>query len=173
MLKPDLARFLSQNMDLIENNDFDSLYNSIWKGIRPRELTSVFLQADIDFLSYMRTIPPMCFGKVDIEEIVIPGNIEVIKTYAFLSCNVRKIYIEEGVKEIDDSAFNSCLNLVDISIPKSIAYIGYGPLAGSPKLTEINFRGTKEEFSEIEKSESWNPRPKIKTVICTDGKITY
>ena len=173
MLKPDLARFLSQKLNLIENNDFDSLYNSLWSGIKIEDLTDVLLQANIDFLSYMHKVPEACFWEVNIENITIPGNIEIIERKAFALSEVHKVYIEEGVKEISNHAFTLCDNLSYVSIPKSVTYIGFKPFAGSEELTKIIFRGTKKEFDDIEKHDEWNTGSSIKTVVCTDGEIKY
>lgn len=173
MLKPDLARFLSENINLIENNDFDSLYNSLWAGIKPEDLTDVLLQSNIDFLSYMTKIPEACFWGVNIESIRIPGNIETIERKAFALCRVHKVYIEEGVKEISNHVFTLCHELSDMNIPKSITYIGFQPFSGSIELTKINFRGTKKEFDDIEKHDEWNTGSFIKKVVCTDGEIKY
>lgn len=172
MLKPDLARFLSQNLDLIENNDFDKLYDSLHTGIKIEDLTDALLQANIDFLSYMHKVPEASFWRVNIENITIPGNIEIIGRKAFALSEVHKVYIEEGVKEISNHAFTFCHNLSYMNIPKSITYIGFQPFVGSEKLTKINFRGTKKEFDDIEKYDEWNTDSFIETVVCTDGEIT-
>ncbi len=69
-----------------------------------------------------------CFGVEDtiIPPLVIPGNIEVIASDAFMYCTeLPQVVMEEGVRDIRIGAFYGCSNLEKIDFPKSISTIEY------------------------------------------------
>lgn len=61
------------------------------------------------------------------EELVVPGGLVKIDTYALNDCrNLKTVILNEGLKEIDDYAFRSCRSLTEIHIPDSVERIGRG-----------------------------------------------
>ena len=72
---------------------------------------------------------------------VIPndGSIEHIGEYAFLGCDrlTGELVIPEGVKTIGRNAFESCINLTNISIPNSVSSIGMGAFLGCDEIIEV------------------------------------
>jgi hypothetical protein len=63
----------------------------------------------------------------------VPDGVVEIYGDAFLgSHNLTDIYISEGVKNIDDTAFSHCARLASITRPSSVADIGIDVFIGSP-----------------------------------------
>ena len=69
-----------------------------------------------------------------LEEVLIPGSVEVLDYRAFYNCtDLVTVTIEEGVKEIGREAFKNCKGLRHLTIPSSVKRIGYGMLSGLGK----------------------------------------
>lgn len=111
-----------------------------------------------------------CFTGCDLEEIVIPGSIEVIPPEAFSRCyNLEKIIIEEDVEYIDASAFASCSKLKELYLPSTIAYIHEFAFYNDRYLSDIYYNGTKEDVKKV-----WNYMEGLGmyyTIHCSDGDI--
>ena len=145
-----IGKFLKQNKELLQWNDIKTLYDQLSPGYQPdlviSDLSDFFIFNDIDFLKYTDYIPRECFFRsyIDhitipshiqsldessfretlLEEIVIPGNVKIIKHCAFYDCNrLQKVIIEEGVKEIEKNAFNACFALEEVYVPESLTVI--------------------------------------------------
>ncbi len=116
--------------------------------------------------------------------ITIPEGVTEIGMWAFRGCDsLNSITIPEGVTEIEASAFGSCEAMKKIVLPRSLKELGWGAL-GSGFLTEIEFRGTVDEWFDIIVKEGYNQKT-IRdvgldyiiiseadyTIVCTDGTI--
>ena len=55
---------------------------------------------------------------------VVPNTVKVIGSNSFTGASIRQITIPEGVEKIDDNAFNTCIYLGKIIIPKSVKSLG-------------------------------------------------
>ena len=60
----------------------------------------------------------------DEKYVEIPDNITVIGEKAFFWSDVEKIYLPEGITEIENGAFTHCKNLKFINIPSTVTKIG-------------------------------------------------
>ena len=65
----------------------------------------------------------------DEEQVIIPEEINGhqvtgIGEHAFLGCKASRIVLPEGLTRIDDNAFQSCINLTEISLPETLEKIG-------------------------------------------------
>lgn len=85
--------------------------------------------------------------------------------------NVTTLTIGDGVNILPDYIFNRCTGLKTVIISDSVASIGSNVFAACPNLVDINFKGTKIQWQNIQKSESWNESSAIKIVRCIDGDI--
>lgn len=101
LLDKDALTFIENNIDLIDANDFDSIYlNSIFIGSLARELlrpriTQKFLSCDINPLKYMSYLPDYYSDDRFIEEFTIPSNIKSIGTYSLSRLySLKKLIIE-------------------------------------------------------------------------------
>ena len=109
----------------------------------PRRMTSVgsgaFSKSGLKHVSLpptLKEIPASLFGGSKLESVHIPGTVRTIGTNAFASCdNLKKVYLYEGLENIEKSAFSSSQSLSDITIPASVKNIADGAFAGVNKIS--------------------------------------
>ncbi len=71
----------------------------------------------------VKIIGEYAFYQSNLQEIVIPSNVETIESYAFSSCkNLSKITLCEGLKTIKHGAFSACA-IKELEIPASVEEI--------------------------------------------------
>ena len=58
--------------------------------------------------------------------------------------------------DIDFNAFSNCENLTKAELPKSLTYLSYVAFEGCPKLKDIYYTGSKEEWEKIKTSKSYD-----------------
>lgn len=132
-----VKEFLEKYTFLIEKEDWGTLYfkaNSELRDIWIGELTQVLLNADLDPLEKLTTIPAHYLDGSSIETFHIP----------------------EGIRVISTKAFQFCSKLKQIYIPKSIRYIGEYAFYCSENLKDITYEGSPEEWKSIDKDWGWN-----------------
>ncbi len=79
-----------------------------------------------------------CCDNQEIESVVVPDTIKMIKANAFLACKVLKsVEISSSVIVIEEYAFSCCSSLASIIIPKSVVEIGYSVFEGCDSLATI------------------------------------
>lgn len=85
---------------------------------------------------------------------------------------VTNLVIPDCVTYIGGLAFDRCLCLNGITIPKSVKTINRGAFWFCTNLTNIYFEGTKSEWQAISKGENWkNQVPSSCKVHCSDGDL--
>lgn len=144
-----MENFLSENMKLIDDNDFEQLYSKLPGD--ESDLTSALLYADINPLDYLVDIPTYyaCLLE-EISEITIPKNIKSINEYAFNSChNLQAVVIEEGCTYLGEDAFENCSELSEVYLPASIEEIDSNCFRNCPKLVNIIYAGTVDDWEKI------------------------
>lgn len=132
-----VKKFLEKYISLIREEDWGTLYfkaNSELRNIQVGELTQTLLNADIDPLEKLTTIPAHYLDNSSIETFHIP----------------------EGIRVISTQAFQFCSKLKQIYIPKSIRYIGEYAFYYSENLEDITYEGSPEEWKNIDKDWGWN-----------------
>ena len=77
------------------------------------------------------------YAMKDMDEINIPGSVEIIGKSAFYTNDVKKVTIGEGVKTIDEGAFQFCREILTLDIPNSVTSIGYRAFRACQKLIEM------------------------------------
>ncbi len=78
------------------------------------------------FPSTVTSIGRYAFLNCSITSLTIPSHITSIKNMAFAGCQMlENLIIENGVKEIYDSAFLSCDSLKFVQLPSSVEYLGF------------------------------------------------
>lgn len=122
--------------------------------------------------------------------VVIPGSVKEIGDGAFQMCHsLKSVLISEGVIEIEKNAFFQSA-LESVSLPESLLYIGenafmqchfksvvipsnvkriYPSAFQSCPLSDISFRGTKEQWKHVMKYRTWNLYVHVTVVHCSDG----
>ena len=78
---------------------------------------------------------------------------------------------EVAVTHIIIGAFAELPALERITLPATIKNIGAGAFHNSPKLTEVIFEGTLEQWETIKKEAGWNHGAAAFTVRCSDGTV--
>ena len=122
-----------------------------------------------------KTILIKCPSGNKLNNYSIPNSVTSIGRSAFSGCSgLTNITIGNSVTSIADYAFYGCSGLTgSLTIPNSVTSIGWRAFEGCSGLTtNIDFRGTKNEWNNISKSYGWNSFSSIKTITCTDGVIT-
>ena len=98
-----------KNLEKIEVNDKNKYYSS---------------QDGILFNKDKTIIIRYPSAKKNVEEYIIPNEVETIENGAFYQCeNLKKITLPEGIKFIPSRGFFGCTNLTDINIPDSVKSI--------------------------------------------------
>lgn len=76
---------------------------------------------------------------VQLETVKLPSSLKTIGAAAFRNCGLTAITFPEtcALTEIADSAFNSCKNLTEVTVPAYIKTIGKGAFYGCEALTKV------------------------------------
>lgn len=173
-LSPELKLFIEENIDYIEHNQFTDLYEMLTTDIAPvEELTDILLSADIDPLPYFERYLPLTYATgLEIEEVEIPGNIQMIQSYAFYDCEkLVKADIMYGVEYVGEEAFCNCYNLKEVNLPKSLLQISRAAFCECPNLKNVYYHGTMEQFSKVKLPviSSINKGSDFDCIQCVDG----
>ncbi len=64
------------------------------------------------------------FRNCPIEVLTIPGSVKVISEELIIASEVKKIILQEGVREIKDYAFSGCSQLESVQLPSTLESIG-------------------------------------------------
>lgn len=73
--------------------------------------------------------------------LVIPGSVTYIDSYAFENCNITSLTLNNGLQTISDHAFSST-NITSLALPQSVKSIGNYTFSSNSKLTSVVFSGT-------------------------------
>lgn len=110
-------------------------YKSYKGNLYTKDITELVLAAPknytgdkwvgFSFPSTVTSIGRYAFSNCPISSITIPSHITSIKNMAFAGCyELTNVVIENGVKEIYDSAFLACDALKYVQLPMSVDYLG-------------------------------------------------
>ena len=141
-----LKEFIEKNIHLIEQNRFKELYiiAEFEPDLEVYDLTKLLYDISIDPLLELDYVPSgfmsgTFYGQSDsidlskytyikhiennafsynnnLEEIILPPNLETIGSTAFLASGLKKIIIPKSVKAIGDAAFMDCKYLSEVII---------------------------------------------------------
>ena len=107
------------------------------------------------------------------ERLEIQNGVTSIGAYAFVGCvNLTDVMIPNSVESIGNSAFSGCKALTDVVISGSVTSIGERAFNACENLTDITFNGTQTQWNAVTKGSSWKPYA-LKTIICTDGEVSF
>ena len=129
MLTKDLKQFLEKNIELIENNKFDELYENatdLYFSQTIGTLTRTLLKAEINPIEYLSGIP-YCYlyGDSNITQFVIPENIKFIDSCAFCNCSqLHDVIFGKDVSVIYYGAFEGCTELTNVTLNEGLLEIG-------------------------------------------------
>lgn len=149
-MKKSLKNFIEENIELIENGEFEVIYSDLDADFRYTligDFTEALIKAGIDPAKYMKEIPPHYLGGTSLRSYTIPNNITAIGEYAF-------------------SGYNG---LTEVVIPSTITSIGAYTFRYCHELRSITYLGTVDQWKEVKKLPGWKKDSSIKKIICADG----
>lgn len=142
-----VKNFIEDNIDLIENNEFEKFFEIAYSNsvtVTISDFTTVFVDAGINFLDHMKSVPAWCFNNLrNIDTIVLPHNIESVEFSAFYGSSLKNISIPDSVKSIDHHAFTKT-NLTSIVFPKSCSVVERAACSDCLYLKTATFEGNAE-----------------------------
>ena len=112
-------------INLLKTNGFDNLYKE-WNtltDLEPGILTEILIQANVDFLSYMHTLPTFWLKSHSDKvytSITVPSNINHYSWMCFNDANIKKILFEQT----EDPTFNSDIFFKDLNKTDNKIYFG-------------------------------------------------
>ena len=109
----------------------------------------------------------------NLTSINMPDSVGYIGDMAFYRCSSLKSITmpNSNITSIHSNAFYGCSNLTSITIPIHIWYIREKAFYGCSSLTDIHFKGTKAQWTNITKESMWNYKVPATVVHCSDGDI--
>lgn len=134
-------------------------------------INNALLAGDLVLPDTITEIKDFAFIRMQgLTSVTIPDNVVIIGEKAFSRCeNLVSVTIES--EEISYVAFYGCRNLTSVTFGRGVKSIGKAVFYSCPKLDEIVYNGTVEQWNEIEKACSWIQNREL-TVICTDGEAS-
>lgn len=127
------------------------------------------------------SIGAYAFEGTGIQDINISSQVTSIKGGAFKNCKALTTAIINSQKIGDAQqntvgVFSGCSSLDSLTIGTNVINIGAQMLIGCSSLTEINYRGTKDQWDRITKAEYWidntddlNDNGTLNHIHCSDG----
>ena len=152
--------FIETNIDLINMNDFDSLYykaNTQLVMNLVGELTYAFYASNINFLPFITTIHSNMFyglNKICDGVFMIPENIKTIEKFAFAKCYSTKT----------------------LHLPKSLIFIAKLAFYDCSSLKTIYYHGTAENWrNDVSRQVYWDEGLPFGCMIISyiDGEVLY
>ena len=113
----------------------------------------VLLKVDPDLIQYtipseVKIIGRDAFKNSKIKEIDIPVGVNKLDICAFAYSNLERISLPDTLRIIESYAFSNCINLTELTIPKSVSDIGSGAFQDLPDcvLTILNEHDDEDLF---------------------------
>ena len=177
-----LRNYLKSRKDLINNNNFEKLYEDL-KYISHSaicEMTESFLTINIDPADYLQSIPQhyLTNSTSEYAQIFYPeknlGNLKDIDNNAFMGCvTLEEVLLPETLEYIGVNAFSMCLNLKLLDLPKSLKKIDKFAFQNCMNLRKIRYNGTMEEWKLVNIScKDVFYRVPARKIECIDGELT-
>ena len=69
---------------------------------------------------------------------------------------LKNAVIPDSVQRIEDSAFDGCTSLLSVTLGTGIQNIRYRAFYNCTALTEINYRGSEQDFAAVTKGNEWD-----------------
>lgn len=172
----------STNLELVEDKEVKA-----YVGTLDEETEEMVYDENCEIISVRLSKVPYIFYE-DIEELTVgelakniscfdgAKKVIILKEFGdvvadtFDDRGIEEVVIEEGIKNIESSAFGKN-DLISVTLPKSIESIGDYAFSYSFKLETINYAGKISEWENIEKGTNIvNSSLNVK-LICSDGII--
>ncbi len=115
--------------NLLYNKDYTICYGTDYKSIK-----------DIKFHPNTKIIAADAFeGCCNIENLVLPENLEIIEAKAFINANIEKINFNPNIEKIEDDAFRGCdcLENIDLSMCKKLKVLNKSIFRGCRSIETV------------------------------------
>lgn len=141
-MNEELKVFIESNIDLIDNNDFQTLFDKC-EYIYRAALCKILYSADIQPLNHMcSVVNGMFFENDELTEIIIPEGIEKIERDAFADCyNLKTLNLPSTLKWVEEDAFQACSNLHTVTYRGSVEDWCYIVFEGLVECDELYIEG--------------------------------
>lgn len=103
------------------------------------------------------------FTSIDLSEADSPD----CTLYVSCGSNLRTVILPDNLAGLG-SLKNA--GITNLTIPSSVTWMG-DVFDGCQRITRATYRGTKEQFLSIPKSDNWSGNSTIQYIYCTDGRI--
>ena len=106
-------------------------------------------------------------------DLLMPIKLDSLADKQFVGCPKLKsmLFVASAkLTEIGEYAISDCESFESITLPASLLSISSHAFDNCPRLDEINYWGTVEEFKAIEKDEMWCDNISARVVTCSDGE---
>lgn len=196
MISEGLLKFIRRHSSLIQRKNWEFLYDKVAMSGRATLDEFSNLLAEAGYNVTEEIIPPYYYWKTNHDTVIcLKDGVNKICRNAFSFCNVGTVILPFSLNKIEMSAFShaeirtiwfptkeplylapyafeSCLNLQEISISNNITTIGDHCFDGCSNLDTISFTGTMEEWCNIK----FGIFPfagcySLKEISCVDGNI--
>ena len=116
-------------------------------------LTSISLPSSLTSIGYRAF-----YDCSNLTEITIPEGVTSIGEDAFSHCSsLTKVVLPSSLITIGEYAFSDCSSLTEITIPEGVTSIVDGAFRYCSSLTEIYYKGTVDQWLDIDFGSSWTP----------------
>ena len=133
-----IAEFIQKHKQLILEDKFLELYELAHKELyfsdKIGELTHILLSCDIDPIKQgqLSSVPAdYLYMNDNVTEFIAPENVYKIENSAFQGCQYLRQVSLNNVQEIEYSAFNRCHSLMRIDLPEGLKTIGDYAFSGT------------------------------------------
>lgn len=89
-------------------------------------------------LPKLERIEDFAFEKTKLEQVCLPNSVVSIGNFAFSHTTIHYVVLPEGLKYIDNNAFENCQELSEIAIPDSLVRLGRAAFKDCTKLNFIS-----------------------------------
>ncbi|MBQ6058146.1 MAG: leucine-rich repeat domain-containing protein [Treponema sp.] len=164
------AQGLSVNLDLSETNitfiPSCAFYHDNPTTYNPVNLTGIILPKTLT------KIIQFAFESTSFKKITIPASVIAIGRNAFENSGLEEITFEKNsaLDNIGQNAFHNS-NLKSITLPESLQDIQDNAFDACSKLDTINYEGTAEDWTYVNRGDDWHNGIKATTVKCSDYTV--
>lgn len=140
LLTDESKKFIQDNIELIDNNEFDTFLKKLNKESSSikYDVINILQSCSIDFLNSVTHIPNYMFSGTNLENVTIPDSVISIGNMAFNNCKkLRSVIIPNSITSLSSGAFHGCTELETITLPESMKRIGDTAFQFCIKLTSI------------------------------------
>lgn len=121
---------------------------------------SCVLQSGLSAVSAEVTVPEKYYNY----------NVEKIGDNAFFNGKITSVRLENGIRQIGESAFENCAALKTVYLPSTLNRIEKRSFASCSALTDIYFNGVRADWNAMTKDAEWDENSESYILHCLDDE---